>query len=302
MSKRIVLVGPQSSAEDAGAARAAAIAQRAGIPVEFLDVVYDPHLAGFLGDTRMFESLRTRLMAEHKAKAEALAESFEKRGIACAEKVIWADSRHTVVAREAAAEGVELVVLEPEDPLRGLTQDEWQLIAACPAPVLVVRADADASYATIVAGVDPGQAHHKPAGLDAQIVEQAKAIGDLFGARVNVLHCAPPIPAFIRDPSVETEVLDLESTIRSELAASLDALAKEAGLPEDAVSVVAGRPDDVLAERSAEDGTLIVIGTVARGPIERMLIGSAAARVLREIGGDVLVVKPPGFAPRGASG
>ena len=73
----------------------------------------------------------------------------------------------------------------------------------------------------------------------------------------------------------------------------LDALIKATGLPEDAVSVVAGRPDDVLAARATEEGTLVVIGTVSRGPIEGSLIGSTAARVLREEGGDVLIVKPP---------
>ena len=258
-----------------------------------MDVVYDPHLVGFLGDSRIYESLRTRFVADRKTEAEAFSETFGKHGVLCTAKVVWGESRHSVVAREAAEEGVELVVFEPEDPLRGLTHDEWQLIIACPAPVLVVRAEAGASYTTVVAGVDPGRAHDKPEGLDTHIVEQAKAIADLFDAQIRVLHCAPSVPTFIRDPRIEAEMRTVSIAIRDELETSLDAMIKATGLPEDAVSVVAGRPDDVLAARATEEGTLVVIGTVSRGPIEGSLIGSTAARVLREEGGDVLIVKPP---------
>lgn len=295
MLRRILLIGPQSDTGRAGAERAAAFAERSGATVEFLDVVYDPHLAGYLGDQEVYESLRRRVVAEREAGAQAISADLEKRGVSCAVKVLWAYPRHMTVAREAAAEDVDLVVLEPEDPLRGLTQDEWRLVSICPAPVLVARAEPGASYKAVVAAVDPGRAHDKPAGLDARIVEQAKAVGELFGARVDVLHCAPPLAPFIRDPMAESALRDAEILIRDERARALDALIEGAGLPEEAVAVVEGRPDDVLAERSAKEGTLVVIGTVSRGPIARLLIGSTAAQVLREAGGDVLVVKPPGF-------
>jgi len=294
--RKILLIGPRFDPEYAGFIRTAAIAERANATVELLDVVYDPHIGGYLGHPDIYASLRDRVVAEREARARDQAAALVARGVRSTGKAVWGDALHLAVAREAAAEDVDLVVLEPEDRERGLSHAEWRLVSTCPAPVLVARGTPHTTYTAVIAAVDPDRAHDKPASLDAHIVEHARKVRDLFGAKIEILHCVPPLAPLVRDVLAESALSDAEKAIRAERIESLEALAREAGLPAEAVSLVDGRPDDVLDERSSrDDGSLVVLGTVSRGPIARLLIGSTAARVLRGRGGDVLVVKPPGF-------
>ena len=64
--------------------------------------------------------------------------------------------------------------------------------------------------------------------------------------------------------------------------------------PDDQVEtrVVRGRPAEVIVAE-ATPGDLVVIGTRARGDIERLFLGSVAERVLRAAPCPVLVVPPP---------
>ncbi len=294
--RRILLIGPRFDPEDAGFVRAAAIAERANATVELLDVVYDPNLGGYLGHPDLYESLRDRIVAKREARARDQAAALAARGVQSTGKAVWGDTLHLPVAREAAAEDVDLVVMEPEDRERGLSHAEWTLVSTCPAPVLVARGTPHPAYTTVIAAVDPNRAHDKPASLDATIVEHARKIRDLFDTKIEIVHCVPPLAPLVREVLAESALIEAENAIRSERIEALEALARDAGLPTDAVSLVEGRPDDVLDERSSrDDGSLVVLGTVSRGPIARLLIGSTAARVLRGRGGDVLVVKPPGF-------
>jgi universal stress protein E len=300
MLRRIlVLIGPHTGVDDAGLARACTLAERGGASIELLDIVYDPHLAGYLGHAEVYESLRERVLAERHERAQSLARELDARGVTSEVNTQWASPAHIAVAREAAAADVDLVVFAPADP-NGLSPDEWRLVSICPAPVLVVRRSADAPYATIVAAVDPRRTHDKPAGLDHRILEHAEAMRQVFDARVEVLTCIPPLAPLITHASAMGALRDAESVIRKDRERELEALVRDAGLAPDTAMIVDGRPDDVLGERSASDErALIVLGSVSRGPIARLLIGSTAARVLRGAGGDVLVVKPPGlgFAP-----
>lgn len=293
--RKILLIGPRFDPQHAGFVRAAAIAERASAAVELLDVVYDPHLEGYLGE-EIYRSLRERLVAGREARAKEQAAALAARGIPATAKAVWSETLHLAVARAAAAEDVDLVVLEPEDRDRGLSHAEWTVVSTCPAPVLVARGGPHSCYTSVIAAVDPDRAHDKPASLDARIVEHAREFRDLFGVKIEILHCVPPLAPLVREMIAESALRDAESAMRAECSAALHALARDAGLPADAVTVVEGRPADVLDERSSRDeASLVVLGTVSRAPIARLLIGSTAARVLRGRGGDVLVVKPPGF-------
>jgi nucleotide-binding universal stress UspA family protein len=55
---------------------------------------------------------------------------------------------------------------------------------------------------------------------------------------------------------------------------------------------IAGRPATELARRSA-DLDLLVLGSRAHGPVQRLLLGSTSNRLVREAGCPVLVVPRP---------
>jgi len=285
----LVPVGQPDDGGRSAIARAVALAERAGAAIRLLGVAYDPHLEGYLGRTEIYASLRERVVADRNERLRAIARDLAARGLRCDTKALWGRP-HLAVAREAADPDVDLVVFEPEDA-RGLSNDEWRLVSVCPTPVLVVRDKAVRPYARVVAAVDPVRAHDKPADLDIRILDLARSMQELAGARLQVVHCLPPLRSFATEDGAALG--EVERTIRAELVGELDALLDQAGVPREAATLIDGKPADVLVEKSSgPEPTLLVLGTVQRGPIARIVVGSTAERVLRMDGGDVLVIRP----------
>lgn len=295
MLKRIlVLVGARTSPTSPAIARAAALAEAAGASLSLLGVVYDPHLEGYLGRSEayaeLFPSLRDRLVAERQERVDALAAELKGRGLQCEGKAVWANPAHMAAVREAAAADVALVVFAPEEA-GSLSTDEWRLVSVSPSPVLVVRSAEAKPYRLVVAAVDPERRNDKPSDLDEKILDLAKRLRELSDARLEVVHCLPSFRSFSFFDSVITG--ETEEKLKAQRMNELEALVTQAGLPKESGILIEGKPADVLTEKSAQgEGTLLVLGTVQRGPIARLLIGSTAERVLRSAGGDVAVIRP----------
>jgi len=286
----LVPVGQSADSGRLAIARAVALADRAGAAIKLLGVVYDPHLESYLGRGEIYASLRERVVGERQASLRAIAQDLAARGIRCDTKALWGRPVHLAVAREAAAPDVDLVVFEPEDA-RGLSNDEWRLVSICPAPLLVVRDAEMRPYARVVAAVDPARAHDKPADLDARILDLARRMQSLYGASLEVVHCLPPLRSFVTEDGAALG--DVERAIRTELVLELGELLDRAGVPKETATLIDGKPAEVLSERSSgAEPTLLVLGSVQRGPIARIVVGSTAERVLRTDGGDVLVIRP----------
>lgn len=290
MAKKILVrVNAGADATSPGIARAAALAEAAGSAIVLLGLVYDPHLEGYLGRSDVYASLRERLIAERQQSLQGLAAELQARGLRCESKALWSNPAHTAVLREAAAPDIDLVVMEPADN-RGLAQDDWRLVSSSPAPVLVVRDAAARPYSVVVAAIDPARSFDKPEDLDGKILELAKRFRDLAGGSLEVVHCLPPFRTFIADGIAA--LAEAENALKLQRTAELAEMLEQAGLPQQAGAVVEGSPPDVLIEHANRAAALVVLGTVQRGPIARLLVGSTAERVLREPGGDIAVIRP----------
>jgi universal stress protein E len=261
-----------------------------GGEVEIFDAVYEPMLEGYLGNKAVYEPLRSRVLAERRARAAALAHAVESWGVRGTAHAIWAHPLHRAVADEVAARGIGLVVIAPARAQGGLSHSEWQLVTSCPAPVLVVKSDAQSPYRSIVAAVDPFHSHAKPADLDGAILRHAKALQADMRAALTVLHCYTPVEYFGADLGQPPAHDPAFADGRQE---ALQALCRDAGLPPAAAKLVAGAPHTVLeslAERGEAD--LIVMGALARGRFAELVVGNTAERVLHHGQPDVLIVKP----------
>jgi universal stress protein E len=265
--------------------------------IEVLAVVYEPMLEGYLGNTAIYEPLRQRVLAERRERAAELARAVESEGVRGIAKAVWAHPMHTAVAHEVAASGIELVVAAPGNlhqgggsHQRGLTHGDWQVVAKCPVPLLIVKNDGQAKYRHIVAAVDPFHSHAKPAGLDRDILRHAKALQGSMGARLTVLHCYQPADYFGADLSY---VPPRDPRFVDDRQEAVHALCAEAGVPLDAARLVAGSAHAVLqAMQQRGEADLIVMGALARGPFAEFIIGNTAERVLHDGSADVLVVTP----------
>lgn len=262
--------------------------------VTLLDVVYEPALEGYLGNTQVYEPLRSRVVRERRQRAETLAQSMTASGVACAGTAVWDHPLEDAVAKEVRRLRADLVIAAPlASDGGGLAHSDWRLITTCPAPVLVVKSTAADPYRDIVAALDPFHAHAKPADLDDAILANAKSVRAVTGATLTALYCYLPLNYFGAELSAPPN--GFEDGRLEALHELLDA----ANVPRTAARLVEGEPHTVL-ERMLDGGEadLVVMGALARGRLKELVVGNTAERVLHRARGDVLVVKPAAAAAR----
>jgi universal stress protein E len=295
ISKVLLSVHSGASAQSSAARRVLALARRARLEVELFSGVYEPHLQGYLGHDEIYESLHQRLVAERAAELKKLRSELAKQGLECSASAAQWGRPYEVVADRALATGADLVVIERVGPRAELSHDDWQLIASCPVPLLVVLGDGAADYRTIAAAVDPYQTRGKPQELDFAILRCAGALQKLTSARLSVVHCFTPMSLFAPHPALDGAGLDdVERSIEGSRRVALRTLLEQAGMPAKSGELVRGWPASVLsvlADRG--DAVLLVLGAVSRSKQQRLVVGSTAERVLKSASADVQLLRPP---------
>jgi len=254
--------------------------------VALLDVVHEPMLDGYMGNSAIYELLRTRVLAERAERMKELVAAL--RDLNVTGRALWDHPLDEAVAKEVRVRSADLVVIAPADA-NGLSQSDWRLVSTCPVPVLVVKATPDRKYRHIVAAVDPFHLHAKPTELDLAILAHARDLQAQTGATLSALHCFTPYDHLGTDftkPMSRTSDADARR-------AELEVLLRKADLQGSAARLEIGATHDVikrLAERGEAD--VVVMGALSRGRIKDWLIGSTAERVLHAARVDVLAVKP----------
>jgi len=283
-----ILIVAQGADPAQPAVQRAVLCARPGARLVALDLVHEPILDGYLGNTVIYEPLRARVVAERRVAVEALGRALAARGFDARGEAVWEYPLDEAVVKHARAESSDLVVLAAADTaVHGLTPSEWRLVTSCTAPVLIARGQPKKAYRKIVAAVDPFHVHSKPAALDLEIVDYARRLADGHSAELAVVHCYTSPEFFGAELAGAARA---ETDVRRE---ALERLVVQAGLPKSAARLVGGAAPHTLLKQMAERGEadLIVMGALARGRFEEWLIGSTAERVLVGSVADVLAVK-----------
>jgi universal stress protein E len=253
-----------------------------------LDVVHEPMLDSYMGNSAIYEPLRARVVAERAEQVQRLVAGLHARGLDVEGKAAWGHPLDEAVASEVRSQSADLVIIAPSSDGAGLTQNEWRLVSTCPAPVLVVKTPAHTQYRHIVAAVDPFHAHSKPDELDLAILGRAHDLQTRTRATLSALHCLVSFEYFGSD--LTTPVGDaFAADARRE---AVDKLLRRSGLHASAARIENGPTHAVikkLVERGEAD--VVVMGVLARGRVKDWLIGSTAERVLHGVAVDVLTVK-----------
>jgi universal stress protein E len=182
-----------------------------------------------------------------------------------------------------------------------LTQTDYKLIESCPCPLLLIKNRRPYLDPSVIAAVDPGHVHAKPAVLDQVIVDSAGMISNALSGKLLIFHARTPWNDAVR---VTPELQSLPEAVSDEIHAAycdriedqVMELAQDHDVPRRCVHIVEGYAARLLpgvAHREAAD--IVAMGAVSRSPLKRVLIGHTAERVLDALDCDVLIVKPPGF-------
>jgi len=201
------------------------------------------------------------------------------------------------IVREVMRSGHDLVgVAARREGSGGIVGDlARQLIRKCPCPVWVAsRLGREIGPRTVLSAVTMHE-------LTPRVLDLSAAIVAARGGDWHVLH-VPEYPLEggmrLRGASVE-EIGAYEKACREEAWAKLHEFVEpyiEAAGVEPKLWMSEGRPSKEIAEAEAKLGVdVVVMGTIGRGGLAGMLIGSTAERTIELVRSSVVAVKPSDF-------
>lgn len=175
-----------------------------------------------------------------------------------------------------------------------ITPLHWTLIRKAPCPVLCVS---DAPWPTqpvVAAAVDVDEAESP---LNAAILSQADVLATAIGGEVHGLHVVeyPDETLITLSESELVVAMPSPAEVLEEKRAVLASLITQQVRSAHQYEVLEGNPASALAGYMEGHPGILVMGTVYRGPVKRLLLGSTAERILQHSQNDVLVVKAYDF-------
>jgi len=301
----LVVVDPTADSHPA-VDRAAWLAKTYGAPLELFVCDYDQSLARLPRfDPEAAEQARRQVLDAHRAMLEGLRAQLAAQGLSVMVDARWARPLHRGILDKIAEAEPRLVVKDTHDHpvLRRtlLSNTDWNLIRACPAPLLLVKPRAIAAAPRVLAAVDPVHENDKPAALDRAILAFARDLAGRTGGELHVMHTFDTAPLYV---AAADTPLSIPSAPPPELIADLEAqhrrafetLLAESGIVDAKVRFEEGAPHLSIAQVAEEDQIdFVVMGAVSRSGLERIFLGSTAEQALDRLPCDLVVVKQPGF-------
>ncbi len=299
-----------STPQEAGpieAAKVAHIAKVLDAQLELVHCVFDSHATqqSEFAPERTEEQIQ-KLVFEAQSALEHLADQFRSLGVPTKFSVRWDHPAHAGIVRQVLRHTPRLLIAQssPHEPLARalLSHTDRSLIETCPSPLLLLKTRRPYSVPPLlIAAVDPGHAHDKPAALDEHILETASLFTEALSGKLLVFHARTPWEEALRvDPQLrdlpEYQDEDFHRDYLDRVDASVVDLAERHGLTPEQVHVEDGHAAALLPHYAATiNADIVVMGAVSRSRLRRLLIGHTAERVLDALPSDILIVKPPGF-------
>lgn len=303
---KILCVVDTTTGEQYAVDRAAWLCGKSGAKLELVIVCYNEYLSGErLFDGPSLEKARKEVVDGHRAQLESIARPLRDTGLDVTNSVVWDRPLFEGIIRHATAADADLVVKETHyhtSLARALlTNTDWQLIRNCAMPLWLVKPRPVQDRPVFIAAIDPMNEHDKPAALDDEIIVTGKAIAEHCGAELHVFHAYDPSTAVAAATAnaylpVSLPFDELDEQMRETHGKRFYEITGYHDIAEARTHLVSGRTEIELPELAAKlDGTLVVMGAVARNHLKRLFVGATAERTLDKLPCDLLIIKPDWF-------
>jgi len=176
---------------------------------------------------------------------------------------------------------------------------DMQLLRKCPCPVWLIAPGDKARPRRILAAIDASCNDPGESALNRTIIDLALTMKELVAGELTLVYAWSAFGHSLLEQRMSPGELERFVTAARDAAArDLDRFVAPLGERGSGVAVelVQGEPHKVIpAFVSTHDIDLVVMGTVARTGIAGWVMGNTAERVLQQLNGSVLAVKPQGF-------
>jgi len=284
--------------------KAILLAKQHSAVIELFNCCYNRGITqGYMFDKAAEQKAEHAYIRQTEAKLEALSERVEAAGVKVSFDVCW--ERHQV-------EGVMRKVLrfEPDLLIHGVQSHrgighylfapiDWLIARKSPVPVLFVKQKPWKDILRIAACVDPFHQGDEHGEVDKVILKKAQTFITDNLSEQRVLHCFNTLPhEAIFDEHMVTDYAALQERVEKEHVKRCNRLLAEFGLSVDSelVDIIKGEAESVISQYAEQKGIdVLVMGAVARGMFDRLLLGSTMEKVVDDVDCDVLIVKGPDF-------
>ncbi len=300
----LVVVDPTASNEQVCVERAAWLATSLDLDLELLICHYEHILPGARADNTAFvERSREFAIKQQRKKLEEIARPLREQGLGVIVSAVWDRQLGDGIVRHVLRTNPRMVVKDTHYhsiiSRTIFTNTDWHLIRTCPVPLWLAKPHAWPPSARIVASVDPTHEHDKDANLDAIILNEATMLADSLSGELHAFHSYLPISAYNRtsiDGAI-SPIDGLDETIEQNHQKRLDDLLDGHPVLIDQTHMMAGDPAKLLPKLATDlDAGLVVMGAIARNPLQRVFIGSTTEKVLDRLPCDLLIVKPDWYS------
>ncbi len=249
--------------------------------------------------------IQARTSVEHgwQARIEALLEELGSDAAGAEIRIVWGKDDRAALRESILDVAPRMLVIHAENEQSALsrlllTPRHWHLLRNAPCPVLCVGDTPWSGEVPVLAAVDPDHDEGRLEGLNAAIMRAAREVSDLLDGDLKIAHVIehPDEALILIAGEAIPSYLDTSGNLRDYYQSRLQALAEQAGLVGGQHVLLEGSPASALAEYQRRHAPLLlVVGSVHRGPLRRLLLGSTAEKIVLEASGDILVVKEQDF-------
>lgn len=231
------------------------------------------------------------------ARLERVAARLRSQGIRVSASARWDFPVYEAIVRRAHQIKADLIVAERHGGLHiapALLQlTDWELLRSSPVPVLLVKSRGSYRRPVILAAVDPGHLHAKPASLDKEILAATSSFASALHGSAHAVHAYVPLGAlpYTSIPPAEVEKLEAQTALEAQRRFQ-QGLAKSR-IPRNNRHLIGREPvfgiDQVARETHS---AIVVMGAISRSGLKRFLIGNTAESLLDYLTCDALILKP----------
>ncbi len=278
--------------------RAAWLARRSQARLHVLLVEYSAALDGSMLENSLQNRAREALLEQRNTWLQELLSPLQSEGLALQQEVRWGKRLHETVLEAAEQLQPDLVLKSAahNNLLRRLllTDSCWQLMRHCPFPLWLVH-HAEWRGHNLCTAVDPLHKDDKPATLDHHLIDTSQALAKALGMHADVVHCHAPLPrTLLNNAELLATYQQYVNDDAQQHHKAFDDLIRQHGIEPDAAHLLEGAPENMLPRFVRKHETdLLVMGAIARGRLDTILIGHTAERLLESVDCDLLVVKLP---------
>jgi len=293
LNRILVVIEPEAESQPA-LERARQLARFAEAELELFIADYSTYLEdGYYFDPVRARELRLEHGKNNLKSLEELAQPLRENGLEVSCATAWGNPTYEEIIRRVDELKPDLVIKSTRHHERLarllLSNEDWELIRYCPAPLLLVKDQVWTDQPRFVVSVDPEHSHDKPASLDHKLIRVANTLAQVSNGSVHLYHSThlPPLSG----------LYPIESDLKVDSRKIKD-LGAQHNVPEDRCYVSDSDISKSLPELvTLVQASAVVMGAVSRSRLDRMLVGNTAEKVLDRLECDVLIVKPDDIKP-----